>query len=681
MVSDPPFASQDRNSSDIISLPGGSIVLERGKPAIQPCVFKRPDAVVSQMLSRETLLSTIPYQSNEASNGMAQRLESLRESPAPKQLRHNLEMMIKKGQCTHQVYHLAQELDPTTFAFLARLDRTPQRSIDHSSCSEKPGCIAYNVDMQTYRTRHVHDACSCEMLAVPYDQLINIISKGGIPLVSVKESANSGGQLNLQLQRGHVTDSYTAISHVWADGLGNPDRNALPTCQIRRLKRQLDQLYAVNGNRQGSTMLNIRPSRLFWFDTLCIPVKNEHIYLKNRSIAYMASIYAGAKRVLVLDAELMKIESTKTETCLARVLCSAWMSRSWTLQEGTLADNCAFQFADKLYVAKPNDHQNQFTWSVLGEATRHEVIASKREEIRILEAPPAEAGSRSIVDVERCDSLLREIRQLEDISQIQRALERQLFCTFYFVQRSRDQMHVRFVYAWNALAGRSTTQANDLYFILANLLGISCQSLLAVKIPEERLPTIVFSLKKIPFSIFFNIGRRLNPDRHHFNRWVPVEPSPNVLTLRNLLKFDGTSLKLHNFQPNVDQDLSIYFVHGLIPHALTSCSIQISIENITYLIRTFPSDNDQFDTRGFHKTCIVIENVPPSLVHQVRGAVFYVSDWTTHSARDDISLVFHCPARVERIHGSQTSRASLGQHHYHAELLSRTSEISIKYGM
>ena len=53
----------------------------------------------------------------------------------------------------------------------------------------------------------------------------------------------------------------------------------------------------------------------------------------------MAKIYTGAMTVLVLDPELQHIkhQGMAIESVLAYVLCSAWMSRCWTLQEASLS--------------------------------------------------------------------------------------------------------------------------------------------------------------------------------------------------------------------------------------------------------------------------------------------------------------------------------------------------------
>ena len=63
----------------------------------------------------------------------------------------------------------------------------------------------------------------------------------------------------------HAADSadvcYVALSHIWADGLGNPFKNSLPLCQLNRLQNAVKNL-------QNHSEPNIRGCS-FWVDTLC----------------------------------------------------------------------------------------------------------------------------------------------------------------------------------------------------------------------------------------------------------------------------------------------------------------------------------------------------------------------------------------------------------------------------
>jgi hypothetical protein len=74
---------------------------------------------------------------------------------------------------------------------------------------------------------------------------------------------------------------YVAISHVWADGLGNPASNGLPRCQLDKLFALLGDLinpstFASIRFKKSSTiqraLWNRTSRRYFWMDTFCIPV-------------------------------------------------------------------------------------------------------------------------------------------------------------------------------------------------------------------------------------------------------------------------------------------------------------------------------------------------------------------------------------------------------------------------
>lgn len=54
------------------------------------------------------------------------------------------------------------------------------------------------------------------------------ISEDQIPLIYRYE--NTKGKMKVNAIKGSFASDYTAISHVWAGGLGNSDRNALLLC-------------------------------------------------------------------------------------------------------------------------------------------------------------------------------------------------------------------------------------------------------------------------------------------------------------------------------------------------------------------------------------------------------------------------------------------------------------------
>lgn len=160
----------------------------------------------------------------------------------------------------------------------------------------------------------------------------------------------------------------------WSDGLGNPEGDGLPTCQLKRLARFLQALptYPEIAETDGTLQRfdTIEPDKgsncYFWMDTLCIPVKNQH--LRDQAIVRMRDIYKLASNVLVLSAELMQSSCKRpyTEIC-TRISCCAWLRRLWTLQEATLNRNVLFQFSEQAvyvgsrsasYEAQAHDNKN-----------------------------------------------------------------------------------------------------------------------------------------------------------------------------------------------------------------------------------------------------------------------------------------------------------------------------------
>ena len=153
--------------------------------------------------------------------------------------------MLANGWCLHQVRHLSMKYDMKTFSYLAKLERSSSRDVDHDRCTAHETCIAYNTDPITYKSRHTTADCTCRMVTVPYDKLISIVRRGRIPLVSI-ESFSPGWTPRLRVAARSRTSAYVAISHVWADGLGNPRENGLPSCQIERLKHSLRAIREVH---------------------------------------------------------------------------------------------------------------------------------------------------------------------------------------------------------------------------------------------------------------------------------------------------------------------------------------------------------------------------------------------------------------------------------------------------
>ena len=62
------------------------------------------------------------------------------------------------------------------------------------------------------------------------------------------------------------------------------------------------------------TPKNNKP-KLFWINTLCIPIDPESSDLRIKAINKMNAIYAHAEEVLVLDSEIQNFSISDTHPC------------------------------------------------------------------------------------------------------------------------------------------------------------------------------------------------------------------------------------------------------------------------------------------------------------------------------------------------------------------------------
>ena len=248
--------------------------------------------------------------------------------------------MRTHGWCPSDIARAEAKYLSIQSLFLVRmLDKSLPRR-DHSQCTDS-FCNLYQINMGEYEARHQHEGCSCEQLEVDSDHLSEILRKDNCyPLLRLE-----GDLHNLRAELVEYSDQtpYVAISHVWADGLGNPNANSLHRCKLLHLRE------LVTGVTESDPEKTWKASEtpLIWLDTLCCPAQDGEG--KQTAIEKIRLVYRQAKHVLVLDAGLMSYSAFTQEVpeFLARVFTSSWMRRLWTLQEGALAKSLYFQSADK----------------------------------------------------------------------------------------------------------------------------------------------------------------------------------------------------------------------------------------------------------------------------------------------------------------------------------------------
>ncbi|KAL2840676.1 hypothetical protein BJY01DRAFT_218215 [Aspergillus pseudoustus] len=280
-----------------------------------------------------------------------------------------LARMHKAGWCPSEVSMVEETFTSASAHYVSQMERPPaavQRK--HPDCTSKL-CLARQLNEETYRTAHTTDECDCQHYGPVMDEVVSIISAGGIPLLSITPTRKEPF-LKVEVEKYTEGKKYIAFSHVWSDGLGNPTANTLPLCQLHRLGDLLDGLVSGISSLDLVNRLAFKelwkkkfhgPSLLFWMDTMCIPVAEELKDLRTKSIKSMKAVYERAFRVLVLDSDIQGCSSADYTQAFMRIRMSAWMRRLWTLNEGVLAYQLVVKFGDGfLDVQEANEkHQKE----------------------------------------------------------------------------------------------------------------------------------------------------------------------------------------------------------------------------------------------------------------------------------------------------------------------------------
>lgn len=375
---------------------------------------------------------------------------------------HGLVQSRLSSWCAQEKRRLLQTYCTSTLFVISNLKR--ERSDAHRKCTQEQ-CFYYQIDETEYETRHSDLCPDCAFIGPDEQDLVNIIEMGKIPLVSIERD---GEELRIHVVKASEKAEFTAVSHVWGDGLGNTKETRLPTCQLKRLltlaedlnnkaldltdnthrelkqevklaetmpmpasykgrrlefvevfdslprksimalldwmpKRQTifptydrqkqeplaeiveypkrsnpglraseyttplspeitgglrdlersifdtDEMKAIQPDSKAemqkylASLPERQRSPLLWIDTLCIPHNKQ---ARAKAIGNMGRVYKQASQVMVLDAELQKVEvkSSAQENSM-RIALSGWSRRAWTLQEGLLARELKVRFA------------------------------------------------------------------------------------------------------------------------------------------------------------------------------------------------------------------------------------------------------------------------------------------------------------------------------------------------
>lgn len=240
--------------------------------------------------------------------------------------------MLAVGWCPSEIEKLRNLFQGvSSLHYVTRL-RPRTEPDDHVDCTHY-ACRAFQIDIEKYKPRHVTEGCRCDDVHVDETELLQVLkSSDSYPVLKIgMETTDSAETVHITMETYEPGMKYVALSHVWADGLGNPRSNALPRCQVLRISNTVAELNrTLNDSDEPESEYRV------WVDTICCPVELEG---KAIALERIADVYKNSTHVLVLDSSLTCLNTATcdlAERLLRTFSCSAWMRRLWTLQGNTL---------------------------------------------------------------------------------------------------------------------------------------------------------------------------------------------------------------------------------------------------------------------------------------------------------------------------------------------------------
>lgn len=573
----------------------------------------------------------------------------------PRAIEHQ---MALGGWCPAQIYFLAEKYSCKALYFLSGL--RVDSNVEHDKCTNRE-CIANSTDEFTYRPKHTAEGCECSQIGSCSTHIASMIEDGEIPVVS--SSFTSDGKPQLRIVPARPQLKYIAISHVWSGGLGNPQENTIPTCQLSQLMYNVKKLlFPTLKSLVAQRSVRSQQHVHFWLDTLCIPVGKSFQNAKRITINKMAKIYSGAAHVLVLDVHLQKMvfKELPVEQALAQILSCSWMFRCWTLQEATLARSCFVQFADKAVALRTNSRelriQNMSTFLSNGSS-----LGAERARL--------------------VDELSRFLTDLEEVN-----WQRPGRDTMWSYRKQEIHQAHAFAATWNNFLGRFTTKMEDLHLMIAGMQDFKVAPVRRVA-AKDRVKAILKGHAMLPLALLYVPGSRLDSDDPQL-RWAPAFAQTNELDCNlgyvkifsDCLLVVNTGSKItpyaHNMKKFVKQfwfmsmqQIFRYLLFGRQPeprpspyvclaappeaslHDHLALEIQSGskLENLWIEACRFPDDMREkppYVGEERKMTCILFPNINNPLNHadwyQTQGARFHIRE------RNDVSLhlTYDCPLKI-----------------------------------
>lgn len=583
--------------------------------------------------------------------------------------------------CPHQVQTIWNDYPCIVGLYLLSFVRKCGHHRDHSPCLQRTTCVANAPRSMEDRVHHVNEGCTCSPVAVDEKQIASFIEAGAVPVISAARMDEACEHKAEVIKRAANT-RYIAISHVWSDGLGNPSQNALSQCVFNLLKHRLktmpksfnpEQFEAfgikVDWPRQSFVRSDSSSIPPFWMDVFSVPVSDKYLLQRNKAVNQMASIYAGAEQVLVLDAELQdhQVATAPALEVLALIVNSNWMTRSWTLQEGVLGRECVFQFRD---VAIDPIHM----WSLGGlrdingsctnlfPSTQDVLQAFVYQDLyNVLWDKLREDSKHSVFRESNYRSLIHggplTLEEARKLSGIRRVLRVSYSPTGqqkegHFEELETDASRCKqLVSVWNELTKRSTSKQEDVQTIMANLLDFHLQKIQRVgtdtgslnpaksklQTNADRIRTMLLSFKLLPLSLLYQEGSELQPKGLE---WVPIAPVLPLVHPEDTMLLENNKLFLCP-QAAVSHRCLLFqwtsFQHAevVLVDPLTFKAYRFYLESATGI----SSARDVGDAGKPHTYCIVLSDTrtPCSQSSKMHCALLQVVRFSAGQPKSDLS--------------------------------------------
>ncbi|KAM3416610.1 hypothetical protein BST61_g8201 [Cercospora zeina] len=404
--------------------------------------------------------------------------------------------------CVNDVERFGRHVQPQAMYYLSNLFRGFSMiggrrwdPLDHSSCS-KAKCLAYQVDSEDYITEHRVgcDERKCKFVGPSPASLTKMLGSPSpqLPLIKVITTGDSS-EMEIELVPYTPGLAFTAISHVWAEGKGNPRENKLPVCQLKYIARCVKRAHEYKKPFPTSEQVVEEEQRtyteLFWLDTLCVP--RPRGLAKDNALGMIKVPYDEAAYVLVLgqDFERLTAGSRTPEECAAWILTSPWMKRLWTFQEGAVARNLLIEFTEGAVQVE-----------------------------NILQG----------IDVKSNGFLPYELVSL----QLGKGLRQMLS-----FPKTSDSIMERLPIAWNCSIGRTASVEGDQSICFAAMLGMDVKAIHHTPVPE-RTKKLYSMLPAFPQDILFSDEPKL-PDIGF--RWADAELMTSYISESTSFALQGAS--------------------------------------------------------------------------------------------------------------------------------------------